>query len=141
MSWVCGNHKFGIGNCIRVKFWSDHWCGSSPLNQSFPTPFEVEINKHETVVELWDQTVGSGSWELNFWRAFNDWELDLVTNMQSTVQKQRVTSELEKSIGKGWEVIVFQFTKLTIQGIAFKDNFRAHYRVSCQGHLGALRSL
>ena len=76
-------------------------------------------------------------WELGAKFSFNDWELDLVTNMQSIVQQQRVTSELEKSIGKGWEVIVFQFTKLTIQGAAFEDNFRAHYRVSCQGHLGA----
>ena len=44
---------------------------------------------------------GSGSWKLNFLRVFNDWELDLVTNLLSTLQQQRVTSEPDGITWKG----------------------------------------
>ena len=33
--------------------------------------------------EVWDQEVGNGSWNLNFVRAFIDWELDMLENLLS----------------------------------------------------------
>ena len=53
------------------------------------------------MAEVGDQTAGSGSWKLNFLRAFNDWEWDLVVNLLSTLQQQRVTSELDGISWKG----------------------------------------
>ena len=73
----------------------DQWCASA-LSQSFPALFEVAINKLETVVEEWDQSVGNGSWKLNFLRPFDYWELDLVRNLLNAMQKERVSSKLDR---------------------------------------------
>ena len=43
--------------------------------------YEMAINKNETIDEVWDQTVGNGGWSLNFLRAFNNWDLELVTSL------------------------------------------------------------
>ena len=67
-----------IGNGSRIKIWTDHWCGSQALWLSFSVLFELVVNKQETVVEVWDQLIGRGSWNLKFVRDFNDWELKLV---------------------------------------------------------------
>ena len=47
-------------------------------------------------MEVWDQDVGSGSWNLNFVRTLNDWELDMVGKLLSDLQKVKVTSELDR---------------------------------------------
>lgn len=58
--------------------------------------FDVAVNKFETVVEVWDQIVGNSSWKLNFFRALNDWEVDLVVNLLNVLQKESVAIELDK---------------------------------------------
>ena len=50
---------------------------------------------------MWDQTVRNGYWNLKFVRSFNDWEVDLVVNMFSDMQKERVTIVLDKVIWRG----------------------------------------
>ena len=47
----------------------------------FPSLFEVSVNKLVTLVKVWDQGVGNGSWNPRFVRAVNDWEVDLVVNL------------------------------------------------------------
>ena len=49
--------------------------------------FELVVNKQETVAEVWDQSVGRGSWNLKFVRDFNDWELELVLDLLKALQK------------------------------------------------------
>ena len=51
------------------------------------------------VAEVWDHEVGNGSWNLTFTRAFNDWELEMVMNLLSTLQEERVSAELD---GVSW---------------------------------------
>ena len=65
-SWVKEDWKFRIGNGSEVRFWTDYWCGPSTLNHSYPTLFEVVINKLETMAEAWDHAIGSSGWKLNF---------------------------------------------------------------------------
>ena len=60
-SWIKENWKFRIGNDTRIRFWTDPWCGSSILNLTFPNLFEVAVNKHETVAQVWDKEVENGS--------------------------------------------------------------------------------
>ena len=57
------NFRIGYGN--RIRFSTDHWCGPSTLYISFPSLFDLVVNKLETVVEVWDSSDGSGSWKLN----------------------------------------------------------------------------
>ena len=82
-SWVRENWKLSIGYGTRIRFWTDHWCGTLILRNSFLDLFGIAVNKVETVVEVWDRGVGNGhgSWNLRFERAFNDWEVVLVVNL------------------------------------------------------------
>ena len=68
--------RVGKGNTIR--FWTDVWCSESVLSHCFPHLFGMAVQRNSTVEEMWDQSSGQGSWNLNFLRDFNDWELDLV---------------------------------------------------------------
>ena len=53
-SWVRENWKLSIGNGTSIRFWTDHWCGTSILRNSFPDLFGISINKVEIVAEVWD---------------------------------------------------------------------------------------
>ena len=44
----------------------------TPLRQSFPILFDLAVNKFETLADVWDQTMGNGSWKPNLHRDFND---------------------------------------------------------------------
>ena len=71
-SWVKENWRFIVGNDTRIRFWLDSWYGTAPLRHSFPTLFDLTVNKSETVADVWDQIVGNYSWKLNISRDFND---------------------------------------------------------------------
>ena len=53
-SWVRVHWKFSIGNGSRVRFWKDPWCGFAVLSVSFPSLYEIAVNKMATVAEVWD---------------------------------------------------------------------------------------
>ena len=97
-SWVRENWKLSFGNGTRIKFWTDHWCGTSTLRDSFPDLFGIVVNKVETWAEVWDQGVGigHGSWNLRFERAFNDREVVLVVNLLRVLQSERVFTDADK---------------------------------------------
>ncbi|RVW39400.1 hypothetical protein CK203_099500 [Vitis vinifera] len=73
---VCTDKDKGKGNTIR--FWTDVWCSESALSHCFPHLFGMAVQRNSTVEEMWDQNSGQGNWNLNFFRGFNDWELELV---------------------------------------------------------------
>ena len=60
-----------------------------------------QVHKLETVADVWDQTIGKGSWKLNLSRDFNDWEVDLVVALLNSLLKERVSSDLDKISWKG----------------------------------------
>ncbi|RVW43168.1 Dynamin-related protein 12A [Vitis vinifera] len=62
-------------NGRRVRFWRDRWCGDSPLSVSFPTLFDLAIDKEAWVVDFWDP-LAEGGWNLCFSISFNDWEVE-----------------------------------------------------------------
>ena len=65
---------------LEIKSWEwnrnslmdSHWCGPSALSISFPSLFGIAANKYVTVADVWDSTVGLGSWNPSFVRVFND---------------------------------------------------------------------
>ena len=59
--WVSENWKFRVGKGTKIRFWIDHWCRTSALNQAFPSLFELAANNQETMSEVWDQLNGQGS--------------------------------------------------------------------------------
>ena len=100
-SWVKDNWKFRVGNGSRVRFWTDFWCGPSTLSHSFPSLFEIVANKSITMAEAWNHLDDEGGWNLNCVRAFNDWEIYLVVNLLHVLQKERVSTALDRVIWKG----------------------------------------
>ena len=43
------NIRFEVGVGDRVKFWTDHWCGDSPLRFSYPSVYRIASNKGASV--------------------------------------------------------------------------------------------
>ena len=83
--WVKENWKFIVGNDTRIRFWLDPWCGIFLVRHSFPTLFDLAVYKFETLADVWDHTVGNGSWKLNLSRDFNDWEVDLAVALLNSL--------------------------------------------------------
>ena len=84
---------FTVGNDTKIRFWTDHWCGLTVLFQSFPQLFAMATHRNATVKEVWDQNFGQGGWNLRFFRAFNDWELDLIGNLLNVLRGYKLTLE------------------------------------------------
>ena len=55
--------------------------GPSTLSHSFPSLFEMDVDKFATVAESWNHSDNRGGWILNYVRDFNNWEVDLVANL------------------------------------------------------------
>ena len=119
--WISESWKFRIGDGSRVRFWTNHWCSSTTLSISFPSLFGIVANKNETVAEVWDQSVGSGYWNLNLVRSVNDWEVDSVVSLLGLLQCERVLT--------GWDTVSW---KGAGNGIYYVKEV---YRVFIQGQV------
>ena len=71
----------------RVKFWTDRWCGDSPIQLTFSIVFGIASNKAAFVasclerlgIEEWR------SWDVRFIRRPNDWEMGVVDDFLRTL--------------------------------------------------------
>ena len=53
------------------------------------------------MADVWDSSVGHGSWNPTFVWAFNGWEIVLVENLLFSLQEERVTDEMDTILWKG----------------------------------------
>ncbi|WKA02180.1 hypothetical protein VitviT2T_020398 [Vitis vinifera] len=53
----------------------------------------MATHRNAMVEEVWDQNFSQGGWNLRFFKAFNDWELDLVGNLLHVLRGYRLTLE------------------------------------------------
>ena len=51
---------FIVSNGRRVRFWRDGWCGDSPLCMSFPSLFDLTVEKEVWVIDIWDPLAEGG---------------------------------------------------------------------------------
>ena len=70
------NAVFALGDGRRINFWNDVWCGEEALSNSFPSLFNLVLNKEAKVADIWDRSEGVGCWSPTFLRPLNDWELE-----------------------------------------------------------------
>ena len=70
--WCWETMAFKVGKGNKIRFWTDPWCGSYVLSQSFPNLFAMIAHRNATVEEMWDQNFGQSGWNLRFLRDFND---------------------------------------------------------------------
>ncbi|KAK1286333.1 hypothetical protein QJS10_CPB20g00796 [Acorus calamus] len=54
--------RWSLGRGDQIRFWSYHWCGTSPLQVIYHEFFEVACNQVGTVRELWDQSALGVGW-------------------------------------------------------------------------------
>ena len=51
-SWVKENWRFIVGNGTRIRFFLESWCGTASLRHSFPTLFNLAVNKFEIMADV-----------------------------------------------------------------------------------------
>ncbi|RVW79071.1 hypothetical protein CK203_048180 [Vitis vinifera] len=52
IEWCWENIVFIVGNGTKIRFWIDHWCGSTSLSQRFPQLFIMAAHRNATVEEM-----------------------------------------------------------------------------------------
>ena len=64
--------RWGVGD--RVRLWTDHWCGDSPLQLTFPSMYGIASNKEASVASSLEQLgiEEQKSWDVHFIRRPND---------------------------------------------------------------------
>ena len=87
--------NLGLAMAIGFDFGRITSVGPSTLSHSFPSLFEMAVDKFTIVVESWNHFDDRGGWNLNCVKAFNDWEVDLVVNLLYVLQKERVSMKLD----------------------------------------------
>ena len=66
------NIRFEVRVGDRVKLWTDHWCGESPLHLTFPGVYRIASNKEASMASslerlgFGDQTIGKWVVWMNF---------------------------------------------------------------------------
>ena len=101
------NIRFEVGVGDRVKFWTDQWCGDSPLKLTFPSMYGIASNKEASVVSFLERLGIEDriSWDVHFTRRLNDWEMGgvddflrtLGSNLPSTENGDRMRWKLTKN--------------------------------------------
>ena len=68
------NIQFEVGVGDRVKFWTDRWCGDSPLQLTFLAVFGMASNKAVSVASCleWLGIEKRRSWDVHVIRRPND---------------------------------------------------------------------
>ena len=56
------------------------------------------VQRSSTVEEMWDQNSNQGGWNLNFFRDFNDWELDIVRDLLHVLRGHKPSLEEDSVI-------------------------------------------
>ena len=90
--------SFSVGNGKRIKFYKDKWYRDEPLNVSFPSLFALSNSKDAWVVELWQHSNEGGSWNPNFPRPLNDWEIVIVERFLAKLQDKVVEEGTEDKV-------------------------------------------
>lgn len=81
--------SFKIGNGCKVKFWKDKWLDNTSLQALYPSLYQIASNKECFV----NQCRINNVWSPLFRRNFNDWELNDLFSLLSTLADYR-TEEL-----------------------------------------------
>ena len=65
---------------------------------SYPSLFNLALNKEATVVYIWDRGQGAGCWSPTFLRPLNDWEIEEMVRFLQTLYDQNFRSTGEDKL-------------------------------------------
>lgn len=80
----------------------DHWCGNSSLCLAFPDLFGIAQDKDVIVAWVWDCSRVGGFWNIQFLRAFSNWEVDSEVCLFNSTQNFVVSIEGMRLDGREW---------------------------------------
>jgi hypothetical protein len=75
-----GHCCFVPGEGSRILFWEDIWCGDRALKEAFPVLHSIATNKGASIADNMELSNGSIHWNIQFFRLFHDWEVELVAS-------------------------------------------------------------
>uniref|UniRef100_A0A2N9HQT2 Reverse transcriptase domain-containing protein n=1 Tax=Fagus sylvatica TaxID=28930 RepID=A0A2N9HQT2_FAGSY len=86
---------FSAGRGDRIRFWLDKWCGDTPLKDLFPLLFLCSTNREASIESVMARSDRSSvrTWNISFFRDFNDWELPVVMSFFTFLQSFLPNSE------------------------------------------------
>ena len=82
--------RYDAGEGQRIWFWHDPCYGHTPLKELFPNMFACSLSKEEWISNLViSASKVERSWNLQFHRAFHDWELEGVCSLFEILYSKR----------------------------------------------------
>ena len=85
--------KEGEGN--QIIFWYDLWSGHLFQKDLYPDLFECAVDKETLVADVLDSLLNKEvrSWNLQFHRAFPDWELEVMYSFYNHIYSKLTRGE------------------------------------------------
>jgi hypothetical protein len=94
----CSYTRLILGNGSRVRFWDDVWCGEVPLKDAFPVLYDIACDKDAHVADHLVVVSGVYQWDISFFRAAHDWEVDVLASFFSLLYSTRVNCDGEDQL-------------------------------------------
>ena len=79
-----------VGDGAKTRFWTDIWCGTCSLKDGFPKLYRIAWNKAALVMDHLHYHNESVSWEFNFTRHAQDWEIDAIASFLELLSSSSV---------------------------------------------------
>ncbi|RVW93340.1 putative ribonuclease H protein [Vitis vinifera] len=89
--WSTHGAREGHGGEVLEK----HLVREHPLCEAFPSLFDLAGSKDVWVADYWDPMGEEGGWTPHFLRPFNDWEVEEVERLLSSIQGKRLDADGE----------------------------------------------
>jgi hypothetical protein len=97
-SLLCSHTKLILGNGSRIRFWDDVWCGEVPLKEAFTVLYDIARDKDAHVADHLVLVSGSYQWDVSFFRAAHDWEVDVLASFFSLLYSTRMDCDGEDQL-------------------------------------------
>jgi hypothetical protein len=82
--------SYKVGDGSRIRFWHDTWCGDSPLRNQFPILYHLARAPESRVSDICHFQGSTISWDIEFTRSVQDWELEMVESFMSLLYSQTI---------------------------------------------------
>jgi len=97
-SLLCSHTRLMLGNGSRIRSGDDVWCGKVPLKEAFPVLYDIACDKDAHVADHLVVVSGSYQWDVSFFLAAHDWEVDVLASFFSFRYSTKVNCDGEDQL-------------------------------------------
>jgi hypothetical protein len=87
-----------VGDCSKISFWHDLWCGDIALKVAFPALFGIARLKDAVVADNLERLGDSFQWNVSFIREVHDWEVDVFASFFQLLHSVKVNRDNKESL-------------------------------------------